>query len=239
MGSVDARPNFHHELEQVHEELVRLASAVVELIPRVTAVILDGDLVEADRIVQADDEIDARAIDIEERCYRLLVLQQPMAKDLRRIVAAIKMVADIERSADLCVNICKAARRIYGKTLDPRMRGVLHRMSEQAQVLYRCAVEAYADDDAPLGAAIRDMDDLLDGLQTEFMRTLFESHNAGLTDLQVGVQLALVCRFYERIGDHAVSLGERVRYIVTGWMPEQAGAARHRQAQAAEPDEPQ
>jgi phosphate transport system protein len=232
----DARPVFHHELQEVHEDIVRLASTVVELIPRVAQVVLEGDLVEADRIVTADDEIDDRAIDIEERCYKLLVLQQPMAKDLRRIVAAIKMVGDIERSADLCVNICKAARRLYGKPLDPKIRGIMQRMAEQAQILYRCAVEAYADDDAPLGAAIRDMDDLLDGLQTEFIKAVFESHNAGLTDLQVGVQLALVCRFFERIGDHAVSLGERVRYIVTGWMPEHAGSARHQLQQAQEGD---
>ena len=70
------------------------------------------------------------------------------------------------------------------------------------------------------------MDSLLDGLQREFIQVIFESHAAGRIDLQVAVQLAVVARFYERIGDHAVYIGERVRYMVTGWLPEHAGAAR-------------
>ena len=79
--------------------------------------------------------------------------------------------------------------------------------------------------DAAKAAAIDDMDSLLDGLQSEFIQVIFESHAAGRIDLQVAVQLAVVARFYERIGDHAVNIGERVRYTVTGWLPEHDGAA--------------
>ena len=75
------------------------------------------------------------------------------------------------------------------------------------------------------------MDSLLDGLQREFIQVIFESHAAGRIDLQVAVQLAVVARFYERIGDHAVNIGERVRYVVTGWLPEHDGAARYRARQ--------
>jgi phosphate transport system protein len=148
------------------------------------------------------------------------------------VVAALKIIGEVERSADLAVNICKATRRIYGHELDPRIRGLIARMGEQAQTLYRAAVDAYVHRDAAKAAAIDDMDSLLDGLQRDFYQAIFETHAAGRTDLQVAVQLAMIARFYERIGDHAVNIGERVLYMVTGWLPEHAGAARFRASAA-------
>ena len=142
-----------------------------------------------------------------------------MASDLRQLIALLKMIAEVERSADLLCNICKAARRIYGHDLDPKLRGIISRMGEQAQQLYAAAIESYVENDAAKAAAIDDMDNYLDGLQKQFIQAIFESHAAGRIDLQVAVQLAVVARFYERIGDHAVNIGERVRYIVTGGCP--------------------
>lgn len=227
----ELRKGFHHELDEVRTELVRLAAAVIEAIPRATAVLLDGDLDGANALIRHDDEIDALSIELEERCYQLLALQAPVAGDLRQLVAIVKMVADIERSADLTVNICKAARKIYGHELDPRMRGLISRMSEQAQQLFSAALESFEENDAAKAAAIDDMDSYLDGLQREFVRTIFESHADTRIDLQVAIQMAMVARFYERIGDHAVNIGERVQYVVTGWLPEHKGAARFRSGQ--------
>lgn len=222
----DTRSRYHQELDLVRDEIVRMASSVVEIIPRGTAILLEGDLEGADYLIQSDDETDLRALELEERCYQLLALQQPVARDLRTIVAALKIVGEIERSADLVANICKAARRIHGHELDPKLRGIIRRMSEQAAHLYGSAVQAYTDNDASLAAALDDMDNMLDDLQRELIQAIFESHAASRIDLQVAVQLAVVCRFYERIGDHAVNVGEKVRYMVTGWLPEHTGAAR-------------
>ena len=235
----DTRRSYHQELDLVRDEIVRMASSVCEIIPRGTGILLDGDLEGADYVILADDELDARALELEER-YQLLALQQPVARDLRTIVAALKIVGEVERSADLVVNICKAARRIHGHDLDPKLRGIIHRMSDQAQHLFSCAVRAYTDNDAALASALDDMDNLLDALQREFIQAIFESHAGGRVDLQVAVQLAVVCRFYERIGDHAVNVGERVQYMVTGWLPEHTGAARLgvRRQLAAEDAEP-
>ena len=228
------RSTYHEEIDEVRSQIVRLAGSVIEAIPRATSILLDGDLEGADYMISSDDEIDARSLDIEEECYRVMALQAPVAVDLRKLVSAVKIVAEIERSADLAVNICKAARRLYGHGLDPRLRGLITRMSEQAQGLYVAAVDAYVEADAAKAAAIDDMDSLLDDLQREFIQVIFESHAAGRIDLQVAVQLAVVARFYERIGDHAVNIGERVRYVVTGWLPEHDGAARYRARQASE-----
>jgi phosphate transport system protein len=226
--SEDLRTEFHRDLKDVRQDVAHLSASVTELVPRVTDVLLDQDLEGAEYAILGDDEIDARSIDLEERCYRLLALQAPVAKDLRGLVSAVKMIGEIERSADLCVNICKASRRIYGRPLDPKLRGIIQKMGDQAQHLFKEATEAYLHQDSARAAALNDMDSLLDDLQREFIQAIFESHAMGNIDLQVAVQLALVARFFERIGDHAVNMGERVRYEVDGWLPELDGAARFR-----------
>jgi len=101
-------------------------------------------------------------------------------------------------------------------------------MSEQAQQLFKFAIDAYVEADAPLASAVPDMDDVLDRLHSEFIEQIFESHAENRLPLQVAVQLALVARFYERIGDHAVNISRRVRYMVTGWLPNHEGAVKLR-----------
>lgn len=224
----ELRKGFHHDLDVIRDEIVRTAASVTEMIPRATQILLDQDLEGAEYLILSDDEIDARTVEIEERCFQMLALQAPVASDLRAVITALKMTGEIERSADLVVNICKAARRIYGHDLDPKLRGIIAKMGEQAQVLWSETVEAYVALDAAKAAAIDDMDSYLDSLQKQFIQAIFESHAGGRIDLQVAVQLAVVARFYERIGDHAVNIDEKVRYLVTGWMPEHTGAARHK-----------
>ena len=224
----ELRREFHHELDDVRSELVHLAAFVSGSISQATDVLLAGDLDLANTVIEGDDEIDARSIDLEDRCVRMLALQSPVAGDLRQIVAALKMVGEIERSADLVCNICKAARRMYGHQLDTTLRGIITRMGEQAQSLFIAAIESYVENDAAKAAAIDDMDSYLDALHKQFIQAIFESHAAGNIDLQVAVQLALVGRFYERIGDHAVNIGERVQFVVTGWSAGHSSAQRHR-----------
>jgi phosphate transport system protein len=223
----EPRRDFHQSLDDIHQELIRVGASVTEFIARATRILLDLDLEGADLMISGDDEIDARCINLEERCYQVMALQAPVAGDLRALVAAIRMTSEIERSADLTVNICKAARRIYGHEIAPKLRGIIHKMSDQAQQLFAAAMEAYDERDNAKAAAIDDMDSFLDDLHKQFIQAIFETHAAGLIDLQVALQLAVVARFYERIGDHAVNIAEKVRYIVSGWVPEHVGAARY------------
>jgi phosphate transport system protein len=223
----DLRGDFHADLNEVRNEIARLGASVIELIPRVTGILLQQDLEGAEYVLRGDDEIDARAVDIEERALRLLALQAPVADDLRNLAAVLKLAPEIERSADLCCNLCKAARRIYGHTLDPKLRGIIQRMSDQAQHEYKNVIEAYLASDAVAAAAIPDMDEYLDDLHRQLIQQIFESHAAGTIDLQVAVQMAMVARFYERLGDHAVNISQRVVYIATGWLPEHDAALRH------------
>lgn len=230
------RKTFHQELDEVQHEIVRLAAMVTEIIPRGTEALLTNNLQEAQRLVDGDDVLDAISLEVEERCYQLLALQQPMAGDLRAIVTALRLTSEIERSGDLVINIMKGARRIYGVEYDPRVRGLIQRMSEEAQRLFKLAVDAYVERNAGLAAALDDMDDRLDILHKDYIQAIFESHSTTTIDLQAAVQLALIGRYYERIGDHAVNMGERVRYMVTGWLPEQEGAARAKAREAGAAD---
>jgi len=221
----EARLTFHHQLDEVKTDVARLAAMVTDIIPRGTQVLLNGDMEGAKQLIEHDDELDRLTLQIEEQCYALLVLQQPMAGDLRTIVSALRMASEIERSGDLVSNIAKTMRRIYGDELTPRIRGLIEQMSEEAARLYKAAIDAYLDEDDALAAAIDDMDDVLDGLQKDFIEAVIAAHEEGRIDLNAAVQLALIARYYERIGDHAVNMGERVQYLVTGWLPEHGTAA--------------
>ena len=214
------RTEFHDQLDEIQAGIARMSAGVTELVPRATEILLAMDLEGAEYVILGDDEYDSRSVELEERCFRVIALQAPVATDLRAVISAIKIIADVERSADLCVNICKAARRIYGHDLDPHLRGVIQKMGDQAQVLFKEATEAYLNLDGVRAAALHDMDAYLDDLHRQFIQIIFESHAAGNIDLQVAVQLAVVARFYERIGDHAVNVGDRTRYIVNGWLPD-------------------
>ncbi|MFN3255782.1 MAG: phosphate signaling complex protein PhoU [Ilumatobacter sp.] len=216
----DLRTNFHEQLGNIRTGIARLSAGVTELVPRATEILLDGDLEGAEYVILGDDAYDRDSLELEERCFSLIALQAPVAADLRELVSAIKILADVERSADLCVNICKAARRIYSHELDAPLRGMIHKCGQQATVLFKEATESYLNRDGARAAALHDMDTYLDDLQRQFIQVIFESHAAGRIDLQVAVQLAVVARFYERIGDHAVNVSDRTRYIVDGWLPD-------------------
>jgi phosphate transport system protein len=216
----ELRSVFHNDLDEVRDSIVRLGATVIDLIPRVTTVLLEQDLEGAEYVLRGDADVDARATAIEEKALSLLALQAPVAGDLRQVATALKISAEMERSADLCCNICKAARRIYGHELDPKLRGIIQKLSDQAQAEYRQALDAYSTLDAVGAAALPDVDSYLDDLHRQFIQQILESHAAGTIDLAVAVQLALVARFYERLGDHSVNLAKKVRYIATGWLPE-------------------
>jgi len=221
---MEVRKSFHHQLDVLHDDVVRLAALVTECIPRGTQVLLDGDVGAGQALIDADDVLDEMATDIEERSYQLLALQQPMAGDLRQLVTAIRAASEYERSGDLVVNIVKGAHRLTGSPDDARLRGLLQQMSDEAAGLIRLSIEAYADRDADKAGDLDERDDVLDDLHRDYIAQVLESCRAGTIEIQAAVQLALVGRYYERIGDHAVNVGERVLYMVRGWLPEH----RHR-----------
>ncbi len=216
------RQPFREELNLVKSGIVLMAGLVTESIPRCTEALLNCDLATAREIVEADAVIDNMSLELEQKCQQLLALQQPTAGDLRELLAALVINYEIERSGGLLVNIAKSLRRLYGVELGPRMRGVVTQMGEEARRLFGFAIEAYADDNAGLAAALDDIDDRLDRLHHQCLALIITSQQEERIERPPGVQLALIARYYERIGDHAVNIGGRVRYMVDGWRPPQA-----------------
>ena len=224
----EVRTEFHQLMDEVRADLVQMGGMVAEGISAVTAALLAGDIGSADQIIAADDELDLLSLEAEEKCVRLLALQQPVAVDLRTILTDLRMISEIERSGDLVTNIAKAVARLHGAELEPKVRGLIDRMRQQAVRLTAMAMDAYAERDAGLASVLSDIDDVLDEAHDEYIAAVFASHELGSIAIQHAVQLAVVGRFYERIGDHAVNVAQRVEFLVTGELPEHMGANRAR-----------
>lgn len=215
----EIRRAYHESLDDLRIHVVRLGFLVSEAIGAGTQALLDADLAAADRVISADHEIDEMTRTVEEACYTTLALQQPMASDLRMVMAVLRCIHELERTGDLVVNIAKATRQLYPLELPPRIRTLLEQMGNQARLQLRLAIEAFAEFDAPLALALDDMDDVMDDLQRELFRTILTLGEADESGRQQSIQVALVGRYYERIADHAVNVGQRVAYIVTGDIP--------------------
>lgn len=219
----EIRRSYHEQLADLRQDVVRLGALATEAIAAGTQALLDADLAAADRVISDDTFLDDLTHSIEERSCQLLALQQPMASDLRMIVTVLRTIHEIERTGDLMVNIAKTTRRLYPNDLHPRVRGLVDRMGAQASVQLRVALDAFADEDPARALALSDMDDVMDELQKELFRAIFATSSGDDDGLQGAVQIALVGRYYERIADHAVNVGQRVAYMVTGELPATAG----------------
>jgi phosphate transport system protein len=212
----ETRKAFHDELRELSDDVVQLGALASESIQAGTDAFLDADLTAAEALIAKDLEMDDLMHSIESRTYLLLARQQPMAVDLRMLVTILRVIHELERAGDLMVNVVKATRRLYPYELEPKIRGLIHRMREQATAQIRVAVEAFAQKDPARAAALADMDDVMDDLQKDLFRAIFASQVDDEAGLQRAVQIALVGRYFERIADHAVNTGERVAFMVTG-----------------------
>ena len=216
------RKSFDEQLEEAKADVVKLASRIGEQIARATQALLDADLALVEKIDEAHVEIEQRVVQIEHHVYQLFALQQPMASDLRVMLAVLRMLHEIELTAGLMRNVARQTRRLYPRELPPRIRGIIERMGAQASVQVHLSVDAFNDNDARVASALPDMDDVMDDLQKELFRAIFAGFSAGTADeaaLQSAVQIAFVGRDFERAADHAVMIGRWVAFMVTGELP--------------------
>jgi phosphate transport system protein len=215
----EARKLFHEQLDELRLDVIRLAALTTEAIAAGTQALLDGDLTAAEHVIEADDVIDDLTHHVEDRVFLLLARQQPLATDLRFLVTVMRVGHELERSADLMVNVAKTTRRIYPHQLDPTLRGIIDRMGQQSSNQTRVAIDAFADADPSWAAALADMDDAMDELTKSLFRHILASDRPDEDSTLLAVQMALVGRHYERIADHAVTIAERVGFMVTGEHP--------------------
>ncbi len=228
MTQAHTRSELDERLNNVRTILLEMSEIVAVRVDEVTTALLERDVARADTLIAEDDHLDLMSNNVEQLCIAILLREQPVATDLRAIVAALHMNSDIERSGDLTTNIAKAVGRLQGTKTDDDVRDLILRMAAQATFLFRKAAEAYRELDGAKAAAIDQLDDVLDELHKTYITTVIDKSRQAALHPQQTLQLALIGRFYERIGDHAENMGERTRYIVDGWTPEQAGAERAR-----------
>jgi phosphate transport system protein len=206
---VDHRQAFHRELEAIEAKVVDLFGMVAEDVPGATGALLNGNSEEAQRLAERDRAIDDLYPKIEELADRELVLQQPLASDLRFLVSVLRVVPELERSHDLVVNIARRASYLLSDDLSPRCRGLVEQMGNLAAGMWRQAVDCWCQRDRAAAAALEDRDDEMDELFASLMAEL----GSGRMTLPVTMEMTLVARFYERLGDHAVNIARRVVYL--------------------------
>ena len=149
----ESRKSFHQELEEIREDITHLGSMASERVTQATEALFETNLEDAQRIIDEDDEVDALALEIEEECQSVLLLQNPVAGDLRAVISALWIVGELERSADLASNICKANRRILGYEIPSSTKAYLALMSDEAIRLLNLAADAYYQHNEGLASA--------------------------------------------------------------------------------------
>ena len=206
--------HFQEELEQLKARLLEMGGLAEEQVRLAIQGLVDRDHVLIDRALVGDEPLNALHIEIDSRAFTLLALHQPMAADLRTIVAAVKINTDLERVGDLAVNIAEAARRY---TLHAPVKKLIDipRMAAVAQTMLREALDAFVRRDTSLAQHVLDQDDTLDDLKTQIFRELLTYMLQDPSTIEPALDLILVSRHLERIGDHATNVAEDVIFIVS------------------------
>ena len=209
------RDAYFDQLDSIVDDLVAMTHEVQTAVSRSTKALLTADGDAAERVISDDADVDAAREKIEARCFELLALQQPVASDLRMIVAALRMVADLERMGDLSVHVAKVARlRVPEIAIPGDLVPTIERMAAVAERMVGQAASIIAERDVEGARALEESDEEMDQLRaSSFRRMLADDWAHGV---EPAVDIALLGRYYERIADHAVSLARRVVYLVTG-----------------------
>jgi phosphate transport system protein len=206
--------HFQEELEHLKTRLLEMGGLAEEQVRRSIAALVDRDRDLIERVLLDDEPINKLHIEIDGRCFTLLALHQPMALDLRAIVSALKINTDLERVGDLAINIAEAARRYalhspVKKLIDiPRMAGI-------AQTMLRDALDSFVRRDVALAQHVLDEDDTLDALKTQIFRELLTYMLQDPVTIEPALDLILISRHLERIGDHATNIAEDVIFMVS------------------------
>ncbi len=213
------RDAFHDQLDGIFEDLAAIGRLVETAVERATRALLTADAGLAEQVISADVDIDRARERVEDDAFQLLSLQAPVAGDLRIVVAALRMVTELERMGDLSVHVAKIARlRVPNVAVPEQIRPSIGRMAEVAEEMVRRATAIIAERDVDAALGLHKDDEEIDRLRRDsFVTLLADDWSHGV---EAAVDAALLGRYYERIADHAVSIANRVVFVVTGQAPQ-------------------
>jgi phosphate transport system protein len=212
------RQEFQRELEAIEAKVIELFAMVAEDLPTATQALLRGNNEAAQVLAERDQIIDALYTETDELVSREILLQAPVASDLRFLLSVLRIVPEIERSHDLVVEIARQANHLLSEDLSPRSRGLVERMGNVASNMWRQAADAWYKRDRTAAFALEECDDEMDELHASLIAELA----SGRMTLPVTMEMTVVARLYERLGDHAVNIARRVVYLA-GSNPKVAG----------------
>ena len=206
-------PHFQDELEQLKRRLLEMGGLAEDRVRAALEGLVSRDMTIIEHVLAGDKPINQLHIEIDNRCFTLLALYQPMAVDLRAIVSAVKINTDLERVGDLAINIAEAVTRYLRH---PPVKELIDipRMARIAQTMLRDALDAYVRRDTAMAQAVLDQDDELDGLKTQVFRELLTYMLQDTAKIEPALDLILISRHLERIGDHATNVAEDVIFMV-------------------------
>jgi phosphate transport system protein len=209
------RATYREELAAITSGLEQMAHLAESAVGRATTALLDADLQLAETVISSDDRLDQLQRDLEERALAVLARQQPVATELRTVVTALRISADLERSGDLALNLAKLARRRYPDHAVPsELHATVLEMGHVAQRLMAKAADVIATREVKTALELEGDDDAMDDLHRALFRRLMDDR--WQHSVEAAVDVTLAGRFYERFADHAVSVAKRVVYLVTG-----------------------
>jgi phosphate transport system protein len=209
------REEFQRDLERIEAKVIELFAMVAEDMPRATDALLSGDNDALAVLIEREQIIDALWPEIEELVNREIVLQAPVAVDLRYLLSVLRIVPVLERAHDLVISIGSRANHSLGEELTTRSRVIVERMSELASAMWRQAADAWYQRDKTAAFSLSERDEEMDELHSSLTAELA----SGQMSVQVAMEMALVARDYERLGAHAVNIARRVVYLA-GSTPE-------------------
>ena len=212
------REAFHEQLESVFDDLAGICRSVEDAVRLATDALLTGDADIAEQVISADVDIDQAREKVEDTAFSILSLQQPVAGDLRVVVSALRMVSELERMGDLSGHVAKIARlRVPNVAVPDEVRPTLSRMGSVAEDMVSRVSRIILGRDVEAAIELGRADEIMDQLRRRsFTELLSDDWTHGV---EAAVDLALLGRYYERIADHAVSVANRVVYVVTGDFP--------------------
>jgi phosphate transport system protein len=216
------RDAYTDQLDSVRDDLLTMTRLVGEAVSQATKALLEGDATLAEKVISDDDAVDQLRVRIEDHSFELLSLQNPVAGDLRMLVASLRMVGEFERMGDLSVHIAKIARlRVPEVAVPAELVPTISRMATVAELMVAKVGHIIADSDVAAAEELEQVDEEMDRLRRSSFRELLGAD--WKYGVEAAVDIALLGRYYERIADHAVSIARRVVFLVTGEQPSYLG----------------
>ena len=209
------RTNFKKQLEQLNDQMITMGSMIENAIETAIAALVSQDTERAEEAIAYDMEVDAQERNIEQLCYQLLLMQQPVASDLRLVSATMKMITDMERIGDHAADMSELTILMAGK---PYIREIsdIEQMAKQTTVMVTNSVDAYVNRDIDLARKVIQMDDEVDDLFNKVKSEIIGEIRTGGDDGEQTTDLLMAAKYFERIGDHATNIAEWVIFSLTG-----------------------